>query len=84
MSLLPNSAAALLAMSAVAIAPASAMEPIVLQAPTSVDHGYGQEQASLNASAQQLKQQAAADPSLKMLEQGPRHPGTSSLVTVGF
>lgn len=84
MPLLHTSVAVLLAMSAAAISPASAMEPIVLQSPAPVDHGYGQEQASLNASAQQLKQQAAADPSLKMLEQGPRHPGTSSLVTVGF
>ena len=54
---------------------ASAMEP--------VNAAVSQEQASLDASCRELRAQAVSVEQ-PLLEQGPRHPRTSPLLSVGF
>ena len=87
MSNLPAFAVAILLIGA---GSASAMEPLQLSSgsvdssgPSAASAAVSQEQASLDASCHQLRSQAgSADQSL--LEQGPRHPHTSPLLSVGF
>ena len=87
MSTLPAFAVAILLIGA---GSASAMEPLQLSSgsvdsavPSAVSAAVNQEQASLNASCRELRAQAgSADQPL--LEQGPRHPHTSPLLSVGF
>ena len=69
---------------------ASAMEPLQISArvdeptaPAAVHAAVTQEQASLNTRCHELRKQAsAADQPL--LENGPRHPRSAPLVSVGF
>ena len=69
---------------------ASAMEPLQLSsnsadssAPSAVSAAVSQEQASLDSSCRQLRAQAGSTDQ-PLLEQGPRHPHTSPLLSVGF
>ena len=48
------------------------------------DPAVQQEQASLEASSRALREQAGADPSGALLEQGPRHPRSTPLLNLGF
>ena len=87
MQTFPVSALALLL---IAAGSASAMEPVQLSSSATDRSGHAaasaavsQEQASLDVRCRQLRSQAGvADQSL--LEQGPRHPHTSPLLSVGF
>jgi hypothetical protein len=60
------------------------MEPLTLQPSSPADQALSQEQRSLDASSRALKVSAGDDPSLKLLDEGPRHPGGSPLLNVGF
>ena len=69
---------------------ASAMEPVQIQsrgveasAPAPDHAAVSQEQASLDASCRELRAQAVSVEQ-PLLEQGPRHPRTSPLLSVGF
>lgn len=69
---------------------ASAMEPVQIRAtgvdpsaPAADTAAMRQEQASLDASCRELRAQAGSAHQ-PLLEQGPRHPHTSSLLSVGF
>lgn len=69
---------------------ASAMEPVQINsrgadasAPAAVHAALSQEQTSLDASCRELRAQAGSVDQ-PLLEQGPRHPRTSPLLSVGF
>lgn len=63
---------------------AMAMEPLKLQPSQTKDQAISQEQSRFEASSRSLKGSADSASSLGLLEAGPRHPGGSSLLNVGF
>jgi hypothetical protein len=63
--------------------PAWSMEPHQLQASQAADPAYGQEEAALNASSQQLKSSSDGSTS-PLLQHGPQSPSGSSLLNLNF
>lgn len=79
-----------LALLLIAASSAVAMEPVQIgssaaetSGPAAVSAAVRAEQTSLDASCRDLRAQAAASDQ-PLLEQGPRHPRTSPLLSVGF
>ena len=66
------------------VGPSMAMDPPQLPNDAVAENGILQQQTSLNSSSQQLRGQAMQASTLPLLEQGPRHPGTPSLLNLGF